>query len=119
MDYFFRYLFSAYIWGIIFFIILGFVISYLIAKNFSVFAEDKGYDKKKYFWICFLVAPVGVLMVIAMPNKRLVEKLDLLIGPSKLAEKTVENPGPKKCKYCGTPIKDGATYCVRCGNKVD
>ena len=43
-------------------------IVYLIAKEFYMVAQAKGYPQKKYFWYCFLFGVVGYLLVIALPN---------------------------------------------------
>jgi len=43
-------------------------IDYLIAKEFYLAAQAKGYYEKKYLWISFLLGAVGYLLVIALPN---------------------------------------------------
>lgn len=47
------------------------LIRYFVAKWFFEAAIDKGYQDKKYFWICFLFGFTGQLLVVALPNKRL------------------------------------------------
>jgi len=42
-----------------------------VAKNFARIAADKGYAEKKWFHYCFWLGLVGMLMVIAMPDKNL------------------------------------------------
>ena len=44
-------------------------IDYLIAKEFYVAAQAKGYFEKKYFWLCFLLGVIGYLLVIALPDR--------------------------------------------------
>lgn len=52
--------------------LITFVISFgvVIAAEFSSIAAEKGYTGKKYFWFTFLVPAVGILMVIALPDRR-------------------------------------------------
>ena len=57
---------AAIIILIIFVLILLFAI--WIAKQFQFAAKEKGYDKKRYFWIPFLFGLLGYLMVIALPD---------------------------------------------------
>ena len=46
------------------------VIGFFVAKEFQYIAEQKGYaDSSKYFWYTFLLAPYGMLMVIALPDR--------------------------------------------------
>lgn len=45
------------------------VIDYYLAKWFYEVVEAKGYHNKKYFWICFLFAVAGYLLVIALPDR--------------------------------------------------
>lgn len=47
-----------------------FAILALIAKCFYEVAEEKGFPKKKYFWLCLLLPPFGYLLVIALPDRR-------------------------------------------------
>lgn len=49
--------------------IVALVIDYLIAKEFYLVAEAKGYADKKYLWISFLLTFIGYLLVIALPNR--------------------------------------------------
>lgn len=43
-------------------------IDYLLAKEFDLTAQMKGHSERKYFWICFLLAIPGYLLVIALPD---------------------------------------------------
>ena len=44
-------------------------IAYLVAKEFYLAAQAKGYSEKKYLWLCFLLGVVGYLLVIALPDR--------------------------------------------------
>ena len=121
--------------GVIFFVlILLAVVHYFVAKNFGMYAEEKGYSKSKYFWICFLLLPIGMIMVTAMPDKKLRELLSktqvneqpaaapktVKVTPVEKATPTKSiTPTVKKCPNCGTPIKENAKFCVKCGKKLD
>lgn len=45
------------------------VIWVFVALEFRKIAAMKGHDEAKYFWWTFLMGPVGMLMVIALPQK--------------------------------------------------
>ena len=59
--------------GIIFAIIiaLGLMLwlQFFIAKQFEGVANDKGYFRKRYFHLCFWLGLVGMLLVIALPDR--------------------------------------------------
>jgi ABC-type uncharacterized transport system permease subunit len=42
---------------------------YNVGKEFQRIAAMKGHDEARYFWWTFLVGPVGMLMVVALPQK--------------------------------------------------
>ena len=46
------------------------VIWYFAAKVFAEIAVMKGHNGKRYFWWSFLVGPIGMMMVIALPDRR-------------------------------------------------
>lgn len=50
--------------------ILVIVLWYFIGKEFENIANEKGYTSKKYFWWTFLLTPIGISMVIALPDRR-------------------------------------------------
>ena len=49
--------------------ILVIVLWYFIGKEFQRIAVMKGHEEARYFWWTFLLGPVGMLMVIALPQK--------------------------------------------------
>ena len=55
------------------FIILGaiayLVLWYFIGAEFRRIAAMKGHDEARYFWWTFLMPPVGMLMVVALPDR--------------------------------------------------
>lgn len=42
---------------------------YFVGKEFERIAGKKGHYEKRYFWYTFLAAPVGIAMVIALPDR--------------------------------------------------
>lgn len=49
--------------------ILVIVLWYFIGKEFQRIAAMKGHEEARYFWWTFLLGPVGMLMVVALPQK--------------------------------------------------
>ncbi len=45
------------------------VLCYFAAAEFRRIAVMKGHHEARYFWWTFLVGPVGMLMVVALPQK--------------------------------------------------
>lgn len=58
-------------------IVIALVIDYFIAKKFSDIAEMKGHEGNTYFWFTFWLGLVGMLMVIALPEKEVYDKKSL------------------------------------------
>ena len=46
------------------------VLNYYLAKWFSQIAEEKGFFEKRYFWLTFFLGIAGMLMVVALPDRR-------------------------------------------------
>lgn len=44
-------------------------VSYFAAVEFQSIAAMKGHNDKKYFWWSFLGGAIGMLMVIALPDR--------------------------------------------------
>ena len=55
---------------IVWILVLIIVIAILcfFASTISDIAEDKGYEKKKWFILCLVFAPIAYLFVVAMPD---------------------------------------------------
>ena len=49
--------------------ILVIVLWYFVGKEFQRIAAMKGHEETRYFWWTFLLGPVGMMMVIALPQK--------------------------------------------------
>lgn len=51
--------------------IIAFLIwlDWYVAKQFFGAAQAKGYNERKYLWICFWLGFVGYLLVIALPDR--------------------------------------------------
>lgn len=62
--------FDEIIAPIIFGLAILFAVRYYIANEFMIAAQEKGYYEKKYLWITFLLGITGMLLIIALPNKR-------------------------------------------------
>ena len=45
------------------------VIDYFVANSFQSVANEKGFESKLYFWLTFLLGIVGMLLVIALPDR--------------------------------------------------
>lgn len=49
--------------------ILVILLWYNVGKEFQRIAAMKGHEETRYFWWTFLMGPVGMMMVIALPQK--------------------------------------------------
>ena len=50
-------------------IAIYFGVCFFLASQFSEVATLKGYNDKKYYWICFWLGLPGWLLVVALPNR--------------------------------------------------
>ena len=50
-------------------LILGLIVLFFSAGEFQSIAEMKGHEGKKFFWWTFLAGPIGMLMVVALPDR--------------------------------------------------
>ncbi len=55
--------------GIVIGALAGLIVWIFAAMEFQRIAALKGYDEMKYFWWTFLLGPVGMMMVIALPQR--------------------------------------------------
>ncbi len=61
-----------------------------IASKASTIAADKGYDKREWFHMCFWLEVIGLLMVAAMPNRKLEQQQEKII--ELLLKRTEDKP---------------------------
>ena len=54
-------------------VVLG--LNALLASYASDIAQDKGYEKRPWFYMCFLLGPIPYIIVAAMPDKELRDKM--------------------------------------------
>ena len=47
-----------------------------LASNASDIANDKGYEKKKWFHMCFWLGPISYIIIAAMPDQTMRNKQD-------------------------------------------
>lgn len=59
-----------------FLIVLGsiavIVLWYFVSKEFQRIAEMKGHAEKRYFWWPFFLSVIGMMMVVALPDRRMI-----------------------------------------------
>ena len=58
------------VFGSILIVVVYIVIMVYAAKRFQKIAEMKGHRENCYFWWCFWTGPIGMMMVIALPDRR-------------------------------------------------
>lgn len=58
-------------------VVAAIVLWYYVGKEFHRIAAMKGHNEERYFWWTFLVGPVGMLMVIALPQSNEVKPDEL------------------------------------------
>ena len=68
-------------------IIVIMILSGVLASNASDIANDKGYDKSKWFHMCFWLGPISYIIVSAMPDKTMRSKQD---KTNELLEKMID-----------------------------
>ncbi len=57
---------------VIILVIIGLlVLGYFIGSEFQQIAEEKGFVGKAYFWWTVFLGPVGMFMVIALPDRKI------------------------------------------------
>ena len=50
-------------------VLFALIVDYAIAWQFYESACYKGFNNRKYLWLCFLFGMVGYLLVISLPNR--------------------------------------------------
>ena len=107
------------LWGFVIGIIIILFINYCIARKFEGIAFQKGYDDGAgSFRMCFWFGIVGILYVIALPDRNLAYMIRK-IG-SKIPRSEDQNASSLyKCPECGEPINRNTTECPWCGVTFD
>ena len=59
----------------LFMLVFSFILWGVLCTKISLIAKEKGYSANTHFWWCFFYTPlIGVLLVMALPDKRIVSK---------------------------------------------
>ena len=61
-------------------LIAAIAISWFVAQEFYKVALMKGWNSKKYFWMSFLLGPVGYLLVVALPDRGEVKHMSVMVS---------------------------------------
>lgn len=76
------------IFVVIFALLIAVILNVILAKNAEAIAEKKGHNGRKWFHICFWLAPVSYVLVAALPDLNLLKKQEETI---ELLKKLVSN----------------------------
>ena len=80
-------------------IIVGLIISLALSNKFADFAEQKGYERNHYFWICFFLGMLGYVWVAALPDAALRREIAALKRQNlSLTQKPSPAAAPKEAK---------------------
>ena len=94
------------------------LISWAIATEFHIIAQEKGYSERKYLWYCFLFGIIGYLMVIALPDrgKRYVTRTTYSSAPAtpKTPTSTQSSGDFWICPTCHTKNLNSRDTCWSC-----
>ncbi len=120
-------------------IVVGLVICFIAALEFAAIASEKGYDDAKYFWYPFLLGIIGMLIIIALPDRgakynvvyennnktnsfdcqNVSNKNDAVYSDNKEIEKeeikTSKDAENEKIMPVKAILKDGQKVCPSCG----
>lgn len=109
-------------------VIILLVLNFIIAREFSRIAEEKGHDGRRYFHFCFWLGLVGMLMVIALPDRAgraAASTSPAGYRPAARPTPTVHSSAstaaasPWRCR-CGAVNSASRSICDSCGtNKLD
>ena len=84
-------------------LVIGIVLAFLIARSFQNIAEMKGHNGGAYFWWTFFLPPVGMMMVIALPDRNMTVSISEE-AMRKISE-SVKTPAPASA-YTYAPSSD-------------
>ena len=115
--------------------LLSLLIDYIIATEFAQIAEAKGHERRKYFWFTFIFMPIGMLMVVALPDrgntapkapvapeqKPTLKKIPLPEVNLDIQEAPTVPPSTIQaiiCPVCNTVQSDDSKKCLCCGHPL-
>jgi len=114
-----------------------------LASNASDVANDKGYEKAKWFHMCFWLGPIAYVIIAAMPDLSIRNSLDemlnilksgnssegtssstaqassSIVGKSSYTPPIDPNKPKKVCPQCGARNNRENTKCFACGEPLD
>ena len=79
----------------------------LLASNASNIAEEKGYEKRKWFHMCFWVGPISYIIIAAMPDQAMRLKQD---ETNKLLNKMIESLNTTRERQAQDRTEDVSSY---------
>ena len=96
-------------------VLIGLTINIVLCLRFAEFAEEKGYHKGKYFWMCFFLGVIGFAWVAALPDLTLQERLSKIEGSLHTTINTVANNKFWICGNCKAKNSSNYGQCRNCG----
>ena len=116
-------------------LIIGLLVLFFAAGEFQEIAEMKGHESRRYFWWTFLTGFVGMLMVIALPDRKAPASVSQPSRPQAYSPATLTPTAPaarptpaaapasavpkpeKKTRkpVAPIPLEDGREKCPVCG----
>jgi len=61
---------------------------YLVAREFYRIAKEKGFPQKKYLWLTFLFGMLGMLLVVALPDRGAKLQIEIPAAPAVESQNT-------------------------------
>ena len=96
-------------------------INLILSFQFAGIAEDKGYSRGKYFWLCLLFGVVGYVLVAALPDEALLYRISRLESSVGILQED-SGKGTVKvdttewvCRNCQTTNSMKFGQCRKCG----
>ena len=90
------------------------IINLYISALFDEVAAHKGFDERKYFWICFFFGIAGYLLVVALPDLN-----DRIAPQSTQPSSLVQHTAQRYCENtyrCNTVAASASEVEWTCGN---
>ena len=82
--------------------VVGLLINVVVCTKFADIAADKGYSHNSYFWCCFFLGITGYIMVAALPDATLRDKI-------RTQNHAVAQPANNAASQTVTPIQPNYT----------